>query len=106
MFVYIVLQIRLGIQSTHEIIVGHFPIIALDQRHYWTTSSIFTALHIGLTVPKDGNAWTEATVLMRSTAHVHHITQVGATDHTIVTKLNKTIVKENTKRIKNSVLAG
>lgn len=43
---------------------------------------------------------------MRSTAHVHHITQVGATDHTIVTKLNKTIVKENTKRIKNSVLAG
>ena len=45
-------------------------------------------------------------MLMRSTAHVHHITQVGATDHTIVNKLNKTKVKESTKRIKNSVLAG
>ena len=32
--IIIVLQIRLGIQSTQEIIVGHFPIMALDQRHY------------------------------------------------------------------------
>ena len=31
-------------------------------------------------------------MLMRSTAHVHHITQVGATDHIIVNKLNKTKV--------------
>ena len=37
-------------------------------------------------------------MLMRSTAHVHHITQVGATDHTIINKLNK---KQKSRKIQN-----